>query len=66
MTNKVQAKHSGPIQKVQESQRKDNIFQTLLHLPPHVWRLLEIGVLVILTNHTAITDLIQLLKVIKS
>jgi hypothetical protein len=66
MAKNVQAKHSGSIEKEQESQRKDNLFRALLHLPPRTWSLLEIVVLVILTNHAAVTDLMQLLKVIKS
>ena len=66
MANNVQAKHSGSVGKEQEFQKKGNLFQALLHLPPRTWSLLEIVVLVILTNHAAVTDLIQLLKVIKS
>lgn len=66
MTGNVQKEHGGPIEKEQGSQRKENLFRALLHLPPHTWRLLEVVVLVVLTNHTAVTDLVQLLKVIKS
>ena len=66
MVNNAQAKHSGTSQKEQEFLRKDNLLQALLHLPPRMWSLLEIVVLVLLTNHTAVIDLVQLLKVIKS
>lgn len=66
MVNNAQAKYSGTSQKEQEFLRKDNLFQALLHLPPRTWSLLEIIVLVLLTNHTAVTDLVQPLRVIKS
>jgi hypothetical protein len=66
MANSTQAKKGGSSAKKQESEQRANLFQTLLHLPPRAWSLLEIIVLVILTNHTAITDLVQLLKIMKS
>jgi hypothetical protein len=42
-----------------------HIYRQFVHLPLHLQLLLEFLLVLLLTNHTAITDLINLVKVIR-
>ena len=43
----------------------ERIIKLLFSMPPFAKRLLEYVVIILLTNHTAITDLINLIKAIR-
>ncbi len=63
--NKIRPSHGRKAQ-VQRQGKLERIIKLVFRMPPFVKRLLEYAVIILLTNHTAITDLINLIKAIRS